>query len=94
MAEYRIHWQHVSADKKVSYEVMMLIKLASLGNEDTVCRLCGTLLNALSWVRGSRLDSIRVGLTNLKQPPARADSRVTIEATGLKVCRLPTLCLY
>lgn len=68
IAEHRIHWRHVDAAGRVSYYAEK-ISIALLADESSVFRLRGTLLNALPWVRGARLEAIQEALAAVQKPP-------------------------
>ncbi|KAL8955296.1 MAG: hypothetical protein Q9193_006800 [Seirophora villosa] len=67
IAEQRIHWRHVDAAGRVSYHAEK-ISIALLADESSVFRLRGTLLNALPWVRGARLEAIQEVMSAIKKP--------------------------
>ncbi|KAL8828628.1 MAG: hypothetical protein Q9170_006516 [Blastenia crenularia] len=67
IAEHRIHWRHVDPMGRISYEAE-IIAVALLADESSVFKLRGTLLNALKWVRGDRLEEIRKGLNDFQKP--------------------------
>ncbi|KAL9045047.1 MAG: hypothetical protein Q9206_007340 [Seirophora lacunosa] len=68
IAEHRIHWRHVDAAGRVSYHAEK-ISIALLADESSVFRLRGTLLNALLWVRGARLEAIQEAMSAIQKPP-------------------------
>ncbi|KAI4089829.1 MAG: hypothetical protein LQ344_005136 [Seirophora lacunosa] len=67
IAEHRIHWRDVDAAGRVSYHAEK-ISIALLADESSVFRLRGTLLNALLWVRGARIEAIQEAMSAIQKP--------------------------
>ncbi|KAL9012190.1 MAG: hypothetical protein Q9173_003027 [Seirophora scorigena] len=67
-ADYWLHWRHVDAEGKVSYQGER-VSSALLHDDEMVFRLRGCILKTLDWARGQRLASIRNTLQLVQQPP-------------------------
>lgn len=68
--EYRVHWRHVEADGRVSWEGDP-VAFAFYYDEKQVFKARSAILKTLDWVRGPRLTAIRNALKVIatRQPP-------------------------